>query len=169
MQRMSRVVAIGLLLVCLAVTVSAQESLRINVTLTWDLGLRIGIDYRPWDHVSFMADLGSTLFSLEGAFLLTGDAFVVMHAFPPESLWQLSAGVGIPDVRVVFIGPPAIELSLGASVQGAYRLSDAVDVFLRVGGGAPLFLEDGEIRYDRPAFPLGLWPDLSAGVKFGLR
>jgi hypothetical protein len=169
MRKRHRIVLLVLAaLVALAGTATAQE-LKVNVTVTWDLGLRVGVDYRPWDHVGFVADIGSTLFSLEGAFVLTGDAFVAVHAFPPDRPLQLSALVGIPDVRVIFISPPAGEIAFGVSGQAAYAVGERLDLFARVGGGVPFFLEEGEFGYRDIDFPLGLWPDVSLGLKFGLR
>jgi hypothetical protein len=144
--------------------------LSVNVTVTWDLGLRVGVEYRPWDHVGFCADVGSTLFSFEddGAFILTYNAFVMLHAFDPGEPFQLSACIGLPDGRTVFVDPLAGELAFGASIRAAYRVADRAALFLRVGGGVPIFHESGTWRYDRPSFPLGLWPDLSLGLQAGL-
>jgi hypothetical protein len=147
-----------------------QRPLKFNITVTWDLGLRVGVEYRPWDHLGFIADVGSTLFSLEedGGFALTYNVFVVVHAFSPQNAFQLSVCLGLPDGRTVFVKPTAGELAFGASIQAAYEITDAAQLFLRVGGGVPIFLEDGSWKYDRPRFLFGLWPDLSLGLKAGL-
>ena len=167
---MNRRLALVILLVVCAAAVFAQPAapLRVTVSLTWDLGLRVGVDYRAWDHVGFSADIGSTLFILEGAFALTGDAFVVLYALPPESRVQVSACLGLVDGRYVFTSPGAAMFAFGGSVQGSYGFTERLDAFIRLGGGVPFFLEDGEFGRRDVSFPLGLWPDLTAGVKFSL-
>ena len=146
----------------------AAAPLQLNVTLTWDLGLRIGLDYRPWDHVGFSADVGSSLLGLEGSFALTWDAFVVLHAFGPEEPWQLSACLGVVDGHSVFVTPMASEISFGASVQGSYRVTESLAAFLRLGEGVPFYVQEGEFARDDVSFPFGLWPDISLGMKLSL-
>ncbi len=147
----------------------APAPLRLTVTVNWDVGLRVGVEYTPWERVGFAADIGSSLLSLEGAFILTYDAFVVFDVLPPQGRFLLQACIGIPDGRVVFVDPPAAEIAFGASAGVGYRFADRFDLFLRAGGGVPLFRESGDFRVGNTSFPLGLWPDLSLGAHFLLR
>lgn len=165
---MLRRLAFATMLVALSGMAGAQDlpELKLKVTLTWDLGLRVGVDYRPWDYVGFGADIGSTLFSLEGAFVLTGDAFVILYATPPADKLQLSARFGVPDWRCVFVRPLAAEIAFGASAEAEYAFSDSWGGFVRVGAGVPLFIEDGTTTWRGTSFPLGLWPDLSLGAAY---
>jgi hypothetical protein len=139
---------------------------RVAVTATWDLGLRVGVDWRPWEHVGFAADVGSTLFSLEGAFILSGDAYVVIHGLPPEDRLEASLRLGVPDWRVVFAGPAQAMVALGVSAQIGYAIVGPWNVFARAGAGVPWFVSSDGIALDRTSFPLGLWPDLSLGVTY---
>lgn len=164
---------VALLFLVGAASLSAQgtetqgtDTLRFTVAVTWDLGLRIGIEYRPFRYVGFAADIGSTLFSLEGAFLMTGDVFTVFYLFPRENSFQLSARVGIPDWRVIFIKPAQGEVAFGASVDGEYQFSQKLGGFIRLGGGVPFFWDGESFAYRKVSFPLGLWPDLSLGARF---
>ena len=160
-----RTLVLVALLAALSTTAGAQDTpeLKLRATITWDLGLRVGVDYRPWDHVGFGADIGSTLFSLEGALVLTGDAFVSLYATPPENNLQLSARLGVPDWRCVFVRPLAAEIAFGASAEVEYAFSRVWGGFLRVGAGVPVFMQDGTTTWGGTSFPLGLWPDLSLG------
>ncbi|MFW5717363.1 MAG: hypothetical protein ACOC0E_07960 [Spirochaetota bacterium] len=165
----SALVVMVAVVVAVPAVAQAEGDLRLNLSLTWDLGFRVGVDYRPWDHVGFVADIGSTLFSFEedGGFVLTGNALVMVHAYPPTEPLQLSAGFGVTDWRVVFVDPPATEISFGVSGQVAYDL-EGWGLFLRAGAGLPLFWEGGDFSVGDTAMPLGLWPDLTVGAKIDL-
>lgn len=161
-----------LILFCTGAGAHAQSNdfhpLKITITVTWDLGLRLGVEYRPFTSVGFSADIGSSLFSLQGTFLLTADTFVVFYFFPPDNRFQLSARVGVPDARLIFIKPAEGEIAFGVSVEGGYHVADRLDAFLRVGGGVPFFWDGESFAQRKVSFPLGLWPDLSLGVRFPL-
>lgn len=124
MKAIAVIAVLVTLSICMAPAVSAQEAgdLRLNLTLTWDLGIRVGVGYRISDRVGVQADVGSSLFVLEGA-----------------------------------------------SLEAAYEFDGPWGVFLRSGAGVPFFLEDGEFGHRNTSYPLGLWPDLSAGATVTLR
>jgi hypothetical protein len=166
---------VGAALMLFTVTVATtaapgSDGLKFNVVFTWDLGLRLGIDYRPWDHVGFAANVGSTLFSFEegDGFILSGDASVMYHVSDPAEPFQLSAGFGIPDWRMVFTDPFATEVSFGASGRAAYQF-DGWGPFVRLGAGVPLFWEGDDFSVAGTTFPLGLWPDVAVGAQIDLR
>ena len=174
--------AAGLLLVVAMTVLTARPAMaqdspvRVSVVVTWDMGLRVGVEYRPFERVGFAAHVGSSLFSLEQdpetgrrSFLLTWDALALYYALPRSSPLQLNVCVGIPDGRMVFISPPAGEVSLGISSHVGYRVAEGVELFLRAGAGLPFFWGEGEpLHYDPTSFLLGLWPDLSLGGRFRL-
>lgn len=139
-----------------------------NIIFTWDLGLRLGVDYRPWDNAGISANIGSSLFSLEDdGFLITGDLLFMYHFSDPDQRLQLSTGVGIPDWRLVFTDPFAGEVALGVSGRAGYQF-EAWMPFIRAGAGVPLLREGSEFSIADTSLPLGLWPDLSLGAQIQL-
>lgn len=166
------VVAIATLIALAAApSASAAEAgdLRLNLSITWDLGVRVGVGYRLSDRLGVQADLGSSLFVLEGAFMLTGDLFVTYDLLPSDGPFGLRIMAGVPDWRTVFIDPPAAEIAFGASLEAGYEFDGPWGVFLRAGAGLPIFLENGVLERRSTSYPLGLWPDLTAGAKLTLR
>lgn len=146
---------------------AAQQSpLRLSVTINWYLGIQVGVEYRPWPHVGFVADIGSTLFSLEGEFVLTYDSFLVLYAFDPSSRFQLNACVGVLNAMTVFTEPIAGELPIGAAVHVGYAATDWMELFFRIGEAVPFYWDPTTFELDEVRFPLGLWPDLSMGGRF---
>ena len=156
-----------ILLLVIGSTTSAQQSpLRLSVTVNWYLGLQVGVEYRPWPHVGFSADVGTSVFSLEGDFVLTYNGLLMLYAFPPTDSFQLNACIGVLNAMTVFTDPVAGELPIGAAIQVGYAATDWLELFFRVGEAVPFYWEPGRFERDEVRFPLGLWPDLSMGGRF---
>ena len=158
-----------LLLMIVASPASAQQSpLRLSVTVNWYLGIQVGVEYRPWSHVGFSVDVGTSVFSLGGDFVLTYNALLMLYGFPPTEPFQLNACLGVLNAMTVFTEPLAGELPIGAAIQVGYAATDLMELFVRVGEAVPFYWEPGRFERDDVRFPLGLWPDLSMGGRFSL-
>lgn len=159
----TRVLALLVLVLMVSVAgVQADEHVRLNLLVTWDLGIRLGVDHRPTELYGYTVNVGTTLPGLIEAPQITGDASFGLHLLTPEVGWQASVLAGLVDFRMVFTDPPAVAATFGASARVGYEFEGPWGLFGRAGLGYPWFVEDEEVRSGSNAL-LGLWPDLAVG------
>jgi len=119
------------------------------------------------ERLSILADVGSTVFSLEGAFVLSGSTLAAYNFAPGNAPYEAAVCFGLTDWRYVFADPGAAQISAGASGRFSYDMG-SWRPFVRLGAGIPAAIEQGSASIGRSAFPLDLWPDICAGTAFDL-
>ena len=151
-----------LLCVCIFSTASVYAEagdMAISFGVSYPLlDLEAGFSYALTDDLSLRADIGASLFSLEGDFTLTWDLFLAWKLTQNPVVFGLYAG--IPSAMMVFTDPTSFMVSFGGGAYCQYPFSDSFSLGARLGAGYPLFIISGEIEDKTTNFPLGIWPDL---------
>ena len=134
---------------------------RVSVSLTWDLGLRVGVEYHLPTGYGISASAGSSLLSLEGDLALTGDLVGVVPLLRADDHTQVDFLAGVNNFILVITRPPSLMWALGVSGRAAVRIAERWDLALRGGLGYPIFSTAEGWSAGGTSFPLGLWPDLA--------
>lgn len=154
-------VALVLLLIASNPSTAADQLLSVSCDLF--LGVRVGLESRFNPHIGVRADLGAAFY---GLFL--ADAFFLFYLLPEDHRFRLNLLVGIPTASAPMTLQAAM-VSLGVSLAGGYRFTDAFSMDFRLGAGFPLFFEGGKevIRPVRTGFFIPyLWPDVVLSANF---
>lgn len=147
---------------------TSAEELNISAGISWDLSLKGGIRYMITPAFGIKADMGISLFSMEGDAAFTYDLFFVAKQNITGTPFGLGVYIGIPTGYFVFTSPFSIMNAFRLSLFTDYRLTNTVNLSLRAGGGYPLFFTDNSWGFKQTRFPLGIWPDLGLEAYFKL-
>ena len=151
---------VSILVLCLIAAAGSAAwggGVLLCLSLDWMLSLRLGVEVplAPW--FALRTDWGGSLYGT-----IVGDLLAVLHAMPPASPLRIALLVGVPNASIVPICPPAGMVSFGGAILAGYRVTERIGIDVRVGAGFPLFFEeDRPMIRELPAFPLGLWPDVT--------
>ena len=129
------------------------------------MGIRFGAEYEILPGISLKADAGSTIFSLEGAFALTYDLFAVYRLTDKKQPFQADILVGLPyNMWVPAAG--AAMFAPGVSADVGWQFNETVALYLRAGGGYPIFFTGGNWTFGTKNWPV--WPDAALELKYSL-
>ena len=142
-----------------------NNKLKFCLSSTWDAGARAGMEYELFPQFSAKTDIGSTLFSLEGSFVITYDVFGVWRLTERNNPFQAELLFGLP-YNMIVTGSSAAMFSFGASVDLGYRFNNNFGLYLRGGGGYPLFYSDS--KWTGGSAKGVFWPDLALELKYSL-
>ena len=147
-------------LLTLALLPLAAGDLAFSLGFSWELGLRVGVEYFFLPELAVKADIGTSVFSLEGDFALMYDLLLAYYPFQWQSPWTLGVAAGLTSGMSVFSEPPASMHALGLTLLPGYRFSDQFQLRLRCGLGYPLFIEEDRKEWGDVDSFLNCWPDL---------
>jgi hypothetical protein len=156
-----------LVLALVAAEAAAAPSISLGLNVGWDLDFRVSAEMPIAPNYAVRAEIGSTLFSLEGAFALTYGLTGIRYFDTPIGALRLGIAFGVPDGMVVFTERGAGTLSLGGAVLASYGFGKGVSANLRAGVGYPFIYEGKSGSWGKTAFG-GFWPDLMAGIAVAL-
>lgn len=156
-----------LILASMALGSAAQEAgdWCLELSAGWPFDLRLGAEVALSRDLALRAELGATIFSLEGDLALTYGLGGVWYFARAGEAFDFGLFAGLPDAMLVLADEPAHMLSFGAALAGRWKFARGMDAGVRLGAGYPLFIADGVSEWG--GGPIGgLWPD--ARLSFGL-
>jgi len=158
---MKKIIFLALFLFLIINTGFGEDNL-FCINLNWQLGIRFGYEYNFNNHIGIKTGIGV---GIPG--IIMAEAFLTVKTFCDNPLWQFTICSGIPNIMMP-IGTWALMISPGVSVLIRRKISENLNINLRIGEGFPLFFEKGKDVIRDVNLPLGLWPDLNIGVSFKL-
>jgi len=158
-KTMKKLIFLIILLLLLTHAGFGEDNL-FSINLNWQLGIRCGYEYNFNNILGLKADAGV---GIPG--IIMADVFFTTRIFTNNPHWQFIICSGIPNILMP-IGTLAFMVSPGLSVLIRRKISERLNIDLRIGEGFPLFFEKGKKIIRDVDLPLGLWPDLNVGVSF---
>lgn len=131
------------------------SALPVDVTVDWQLSLRIGTERPVGERVDFRYDAGISCLGL-----VVFDVLVVKPIWQPAEGPRLDLIAGVPNAGFP-VNLTGAMVSVGGGCRLGWQVSRERWLSLRLGAGYPFFFEPGKPVVRDVHFPLGLWPDLA--------
>ncbi|GEM_PF-3410232 len=141
-------------------------AITISANFGWGMDIRLGIEIPLTESLSIKAEAGSSLFSLEGDFVLCYGLYGIWYATEPISNLKFGLTFGLNDGMFVFNGEKASMHAIGLAGKLNYDFGGGFAANLDLGGGLPLYFEEGRPRLGGDAFLDWFWPCVKLGAKY---
>lgn len=160
-----------LLFCILASSLMAQPLINeAYMDFSWDIGLRLGAGVQVSDNLALKADIGSNIFSLEDAFVLTYDLTAVLQLVNPADFisepkdhWGLDVHMGLLDAFTSFKANTPTLLVGGVSAAPYFRFDERWKMGIRLGAGIPVEINTG---YYGVEVGEGIFPDMALSLGY---